>query len=85
MDKSAVLDRLQMIFDKIFLDPVVVTAELSAEQVDEWDSLLHISIVAAVEEEFSIRFRVGEVEGAKNIGEFADLILSRLGKNAVGI
>jgi acyl carrier protein len=51
---------------------------LSAEDVEEWDSLLQISIVVAIEKEFGVRFRVGEVEATRNVGEFADLILRRL-------
>ena len=76
--KEQVLERLQSIFDDIFLDDVVVTPELSAKDVEEWDSLLHISLVVAVEESFGIRFRVGEVEAAQNVNDFADLIIKRL-------
>ena len=76
-NQTEVLARLQSIFDDIFLDEVVVTPELSAQDVEEWDSLLHISLVVAVEEAFGIRFRVGEVEATKNVGDFADLIMKR--------
>ena len=72
------LARLQSIFDSIFFDQVTVTPELSAHDVEEWDSLLHISLVLAVEEEFGIRFRVGEVESTKNVGELLTLIDRRL-------
>ncbi|MCO6509336.1 MAG: acyl carrier protein [Aridibacter famidurans] len=83
MTRTEVLERLQEIFDDIFLDEVVVTPELSAKEVEEWDSLLHISLVVSVEEAFDVKFRVGEVEGTGNVGEFADLILRRLnGTNA---
>ncbi|MEQ1762321.1 MAG: acyl carrier protein [Pyrinomonadaceae bacterium] len=72
------LARLQSIFDDLFLDKVVVTRELSATDVEEWDSLLHISLVVSVEEVFGIKFRVGEVEATKNVGEFVDLIMQRM-------
>lgn len=78
MTRTEVLERMQEIFDDIFLDEVVVTPELSAKDVEEWDSLLHISLVVAVEEVFGVKFRVGEVEGTGNVGEFADLVLKRL-------
>jgi acyl carrier protein len=70
--------RLQEIFDELFLDEVVLTPELSAHDVEEWDSLLHISLVVAVEEKFDVRFRVGEVEGTNNVGDFVRLIIERL-------
>lgn len=77
MQLSDVYSRLQKVFDEIFLEKVVVTPELTAKEVSEWDSLLHVSLILAVEQEFKIRFRVGEVEGTKNVGELANLILSR--------
>ena len=78
MDQNEVLTRLQAIFDDLFLDDVVVTPELSAKEVEEWDSLIHISLVVAVEEVFDIKFRVGEVEAASNVGEFCKIILERM-------
>jgi acyl carrier protein len=76
--QQEVLLRLQGVFDHIFMDSVQVSAELNAKDVEEWDSLVHISLVVAVEKEFKIRFRVGEVESTKNVGEFANLILKRV-------
>ena len=80
MPRTDILDRLQKVFDEIFLEKVVVTPELAAADVDEWDSLLHVSLVLAIEQEFHIRFRVGEVEKAKNVGELADIIAARMEK-----
>jgi acyl carrier protein len=80
MTKAEVLSELQQIFDDIFIEPVVVTEQLSAEDVPEWDSLLHISLVVAVERAFKIRFGIGAVESTNNVGEFADLILKTLAK-----
>ena len=77
MTYSEALSQLQEIFDDVFMDKVIIRPELSAKDVDEWDSLLHITLVATVEEKFGIRFRVGEVEATRNVGEFANLILER--------
>lgn len=78
MNQSEIIERLQTVFDDIFLEPPDLAPELSANDVDEWDSLLQISIVVAVESAFGVRFRVGEVEGTQNVGEFADLIARRM-------
>jgi acyl carrier protein len=77
MTEENVYSQLQEIFDDVFMDEVHVNAELTANDVDEWDSLSHISLVLAIEEKFGIRFKVGEVESAKNVGELAQLILSK--------
>lgn len=73
---------LQAVFDDVFPRPVTVTPELSASDVRDWDSISHISLVVGVEQKFGIRFRVGEVEGTRNVGDFADLITRRLAEAA---
>lgn len=78
MKQAEVLAKLQEVFDGIFLEKVVAKPELSAADVEEWDSLMQISLVIAVEQKFRVRFRVGEVETARNLGEFADLIAKRI-------
>ena len=78
MTQTEAIAKLQTIFDDLFLEPPVLTPALTAKDVPEWDSLLHISLLVAVEKAFQVRFRVGEVEAAKNIGQFADLIVRRL-------
>ena len=86
MESHEVLSDLQTIFDELFLEPVRLAPELSAKEVDEWDSLLHISILAATEERFGIKFRTGEVEGTHNVGEFVALIRGHLDrKNGLSI
>jgi acyl carrier protein len=77
MSKDEIYKRLQAIFDDMFMDEVRLTPELSAKDVEEWDSITHVSLVLAIEEKFGVRFRVGEVESAKNVGDLVDLIAAR--------
>ena len=77
MNQTEVIAKLQTIFDNLFLEPVELTPSLSAKDVPEWDSLMHISLMVAVEKAFAVRFRVGEVENTRNVGDFADLIIKR--------
>jgi acyl carrier protein len=81
MTQSEVIAQLQPIFDDLFMEKVELTPELTANDVEEWNSLLQISISLAVEKQFGIRFRVGEVEATKNVGDFADLIARRRASN----
>ena len=78
MTQTEVITRLQPIFDDLFMDKVELTPQLTAAEVEEWDSLIQISLLLAIEKAFNIRFRVGEVEAAKNVGEFAGLIARRV-------
>jgi acyl carrier protein len=77
MNQAEIIAKLQTLFDDLFLEPVSLTPALTAKDVPEWDSLMHISLMVAVEKAFGVRFRVGEVETTRNVGEFADLILKR--------
>jgi acyl carrier protein len=78
MTQAEVIAKLQTLFDDLLLDPTALTPATTAKDVPEWDSLMHITILVAVEKAFAVRFRVGEVEGTRNVGEFADLILKRM-------
>jgi acyl carrier protein len=78
MTHEAILNKLQVAFDDTFIDKVEVTDSLSAADVPEWSSLQNISLVLTIESMFGVRFRVGEVEGAKNIGELAGVIQRHL-------
>ena len=75
--KADVLNGLQNVFDNVFMTPVTVTPELTAKDVDEWDSLSHVVLVLGIEDEFKIRFSVGEVESAKNVGDLVDIIIRK--------
>ena len=78
MNQTEVLAKLQTIFNGIFLEPPQVSAILTADDVPEWDSLVQISLMAAADKAFNVRFRVGEVEATKNVGEWSELIIKRM-------
>lgn len=73
-----ILLKLQAVVDGLFLDPPQLTHQTKATDVAEWDSLMQISILVAVEKEFGVRFRTGEVEATSNVGEFCALIRQRI-------
>jgi acyl carrier protein len=80
---SDTLDKLQPIFRDVFdEDDLVVTREASAQTIDGWDSLAHINLISAIEQELKVRFALGELEGLKNVGDMVDLIEKKLGRQA---
>ncbi|MDB5799935.1 MAG: acyl carrier protein [Rhodocyclales bacterium] len=75
MDNQAIYDRLTEIFHDVFDDDsIVVTPELTASDIDEWDSLTHIRLVVSIERSFHLKFSAAEVGRLKNVGEFVELI-----------
>ena len=71
--------RLEQIFESVFdEDDLKVTPELTANDVDGWDSLSHIRLIIAIEKEFGVKFRTLEVNNFRNVGELVELLQAKL-------
>ncbi len=78
MVRDEVIKRLVPIMEDTFDEDKVVYADtLSADDIEEWDSLSHIRFMVAVEREFGVRFSTSEIEGFKNAGELVDALLGK--------
>lgn len=78
LSDDVIYQRLAPVFQDVFDDESLVpTAELTAEDVAEWDSISHIRLVVAIEEEFDIRLTTAELSGLQNVGQMVDLIRSK--------
>ncbi len=70
MDKDEILERLNQVFRDIFDDETLMISEqTAADDIDDWDSLAQISLIAAVENEFGIRFDMKTALRLKTVGE----------------
>ncbi|HVU45537.1 MAG TPA: acyl carrier protein [Terracidiphilus sp.] len=71
--------RLTEVFRTVFDDDsLVLRDDLTANDVESWDSLTHINLIVAVEKEFRVRFKTSEVAGLKNVGELEALVGAKL-------
>ena len=78
MDESHIYARLAEIFQDVFdEDSIKVTPELSARDVDGWDSLTHIRLILTVEKAFKIKFSTSEIGKLENVGDLVTLIKAR--------
>lgn len=72
--------RLQQVFRNVFdNDDIVLTDATTAKDIPEWDSLMHISLVVAVEKEFKVRLNAAEVGKLSNVGAMITLLCERAG------
>ena len=79
MSREEVFAAQDEVFQDEFDDETLhVTDATVADDIDGWDSLEHIDLIIAVERRFGIKFTMGEVNGMKNVGEMADIILRRM-------
>ncbi len=78
LNEKDIYERLNKVFRDVFDDEeITVKPETVADDIEDWDSMMHITLVGAVEDEFGIRFKMGEVSTMKNVGEMAEIIASR--------
>ncbi|MCB9673469.1 MAG: acyl carrier protein [Alphaproteobacteria bacterium] len=72
--------RLQQVFREVFDDDELeIHDHTTAKDIPEWDSLMHVSLLVAIEGEFGIRFASAEVSGLKNVGELRGVVETKMG------
>ena len=75
MDTREIFERLDRVFQDVFDDDTIhVTPKTTADDIEDWDSLEHITLISAVEREFRMKFKMGEISSMKNVGEMASII-----------
>ena len=80
MTEQDVLDQLSGIFAEVFEAPgLIARPEMTARDVERWDSLSHIDMIVCVEERFDIRLSAREVVGLKDVGALVGLVLRKAG------
>jgi acyl carrier protein len=62
------------------IDADLLTETSSPETLGDWTSIRHLSLIAAVEEEFSIQFSLAEINGSQRFGELRRIVAERLGQ-----
>ncbi|MGN0578980.1 MAG: acyl carrier protein [Ruminiclostridium sp.] len=76
---NEIYERLNSVFRDFFDDEEIeLDADTTADDIEDWDSLNHITLMAAVEDEFGIRFTMGEVSGMENVGEMVEIIKRKM-------
>lgn len=77
----SVKQRLEEIFRDVFEDDELqIYAEMSAKDIDDWDSLTHIQLILEIEKAFKVKFTIEEITKTKNVGEFIELLKSKIDK-----
>ena len=78
MSEQEIYERLNEVFRNVFDDDEIeVEAGTTADDIEDWDSLEHINLIAAVENEFAMKFKMKDVSSMKNVGEMIDIICER--------
>lgn len=75
MTRNEILEKVNAIFCDVFDDErIVITDETTASDIEDWDSLTHITLISEIEDAFEIKFTMKNVISMKNVGEMLDIL-----------
>lgn len=78
MTKAEAMEALTPVFREVFDDDSIeLSDDLTAADVDGWDSVEHFNLISEIESRFGMRFKMKEVSGMKNVGELAEIVAAR--------
>lgn len=79
MERNEILKRVEEIFrEELGQNNLELNDETTAEDVDGWDSLSHVQLVAVMEDAFGIEFSSREILSWDNIGDLIDSIQKKV-------
>ena len=79
MIHAEIHEKLTTVLRQMFDAPALVVGDATtANDVEGWDSLAHVSLIVAVEKAFKVRFTTKEVKSLANVGDFIGLIAKRV-------
>lgn len=71
-------ERLTGVFREVFDDESLkIEDHYAAENIPGWDSLMHINLIIAIEEEFDVKFSTTEIASFRCVGDVKELIVAR--------
>lgn len=79
MEKSDIIEKVREVLVSILKhNNFEISNELSAADVDGWDSLTHMLIITEIEKSFGIKFKLKELNKLQNIGTLVELVHEKL-------
>jgi acyl carrier protein len=80
MVPAMILDQIRATMGDVFdvdFDEASVTADTTANDIEEWDSLSHIRLIVAIERRFKVKFKNSEIESVKKVGDLVALVQAK--------
>lgn len=79
MERAEIVVKLTPIFRTVFNNQsITLSNELTANDVEAWDSLTHMLLINEIENSFSIKFRLKELNKMRNVGDMVEIINSKV-------
>ncbi len=78
MTHAEIHPKLTAVFRDVFDDPQLeITDATTANDIEAWDSIMHVNLIVAVEKAFNVSFSTKDVKGLANVGDLIGLIAKR--------
>lgn len=71
MSASKIIEIFEDILDK---ESGKINLNSTPKDIEEWDSVATINIIVAIEDEFGIKFKLKDVQEAKSVKDFVELV-----------
>ena len=79
MDRKEIFDKLTVIFREVMDNKTIELHEATtSDDIEEWDSLTHVLLVEAIQENFDIKISAKEFVTWANVGEMVTALLSKI-------
>ena len=79
MEYEVALEKLTPIFRQVMNDPnLELKSEMTAEDVERWDSLSHMMLINAIQMQFGIRFKLSELNKIRSVGDFVNALINKV-------
>jgi len=80
MNRDEMMRKATGVFRDVFDDErIVLTDSTTAEDIEDWDSLSHITLICEIEDAFDCKFSMKDVTSMKNVGEMLDILAKHKG------
>lgn len=79
MTREEIMEKVNEIFRDVFDDKTLVIVDsTNSDDIEDWDSLEHISLIISMEKEFDMKFDIKEVNELENVGQMVDMIKMKM-------
>lgn len=79
MERTEIIEKLTVVFHEVFNDNnIVLRDDMTAAEVEKWDSLTHMLMISKVEQVFQVKFKLKDLNKLKTVGDLIAIIESKL-------
>ena len=79
MDRKSIFDKIQDIFREIFADEnLKISDKMTANDIESWDSIMHINLMEAIQDEFHILFDFDEIAEMMEVNDIIDAVGNKM-------